>query len=1562
MYVLVFATLAAAAVSGGYILYRSDVDRIMHKAGENLTAIGMLKANEILYWRNRHAFTSWRLAHGKYLGYILDGSPAPPLPEELRVDLRQQTDPGTDVFLFSPGGALLLSTPDSTVQTPDPSTRELREAMEAALARNETAVADLIRADDGKFYFDSVTAVRNAAGEPTGLLVLRSDASQFLFPVVREWPVPSDTSETILVRREGDAVINLNTLRHAPHPPMSKIGGMHEVGLPAVQAALGRVGIVEGTDYRGVPVLADVRPVPESPLFLVSKMDMQEVFAGQPRRLAMIGTIILLLIILAAAIVASLYKRRQAGMERSLQDVQDRFRTYIEKAPEGVFVVDNKGTYLEVNPGAEKISGYSRSELIGKSIADLVDPGDSDGATRHFETLLATGESTDDVRIVTKSGEVRTWQVKAVTLDDTRFLGFAADVTRQREDEQRIRMTNRRAEALMRLPVVFASMSESEFARFALQMAEDLTGSKLSCMHLVGDDGNMLELLSCSRGTVDNATPGRKRSVGQACPRAVAVRRREPVVINDYAAHPDKHGPLEDHFTPDRLVTVPVIEGEKVVMLTDVANKACEYTEWDVETVRLLSNETWQLIQRHRDSEAVRRSWESVTNVIEASPVPFALNDEHGRVTYLNAAFRNTFGYTPADIPTLEDWWPKAYPDPAYREQLKALWAERIEEMARTGRFKELEARIQCKDGRIRTVLATAAPLSQLSPGNSIVNLYDITERKDAETRILTLSQLYLALSECNKAIVRARSQNELFETVCAVVAEHAGVRMAWIGLAQGEDGAIKKLAARGHGTEYLDPLDISAHPSHPFGKDPADMALREGRPIWIQDFSNDPLTAPWHEHGARFGWASCASLPLTHEGKPVGVLTLYSDRIHAFDQQARDLFLEIARNVSFAIGVFAQEEKKTSAERDLQFSRDMLAKVLNASPQAIFWKDRNSIYLGCNKAFARNAGLARPEDVIGKSDFDLSRPKKDAEGYIADDAEVMATNTPKLHYNEQLQTADGRRIWIDTSKVPLTDSSGRVYGVLGIVEDITARKAANDELLRLRAAVEQSANIIVITNPQGLIEYVNPAFEETTGYSAQEAIGQNPRLISSGKQGAEFYRDLWSTIRSGRSWSGQFHNRRKNGSLFWESATISPVLGPDGEIRSFIAVKQDITERKLLESDLHEAKERAEAANRAKSEFLAVMSHELRTPLNGVLGFAELLSDSPLNEEQVEFVRTIRSSGSHLLQVVNDILDFSSIEQKGVSLEINPLAISDLVESATIVIENSAEEKGIDFRCEIAPDMPGIIQGDALRIRQVLINLLGNAVKFTSSGSVVLRIAMASQGSRQFVDFSVQDTGPRIPSETVDLLFQPFTQADSTHSRRFKGTGLGLAISLRLARAMGGELSVESTPGTGSTFTFRLPYLAMENQIDAESLVSPPALLPQPQRGEEVAAGRPVLIVEDDRVSSALAGKVVSLLGYDVELASDGGEAIDAFVPGKYAAILMDMQMPTVDGIEATTRIRAIEKESGMDHVPIIALTANVMPGDRERCIAAGMDEFLTKPLDRDTLGRKLAELVSKA
>jgi len=419
-----------------------------------------------------------------------------------------------------------------------------------------------------------------------------------------------------------------------------------------------------------------------------------------------------------------------------------------------------------------------------------------------------------------------------------------------------------------------------------------------------------------------------------------------------------------------------------------------------------------------------------------------------------------------------------------------------------------------------------------------------------------------------------------------------------------------------------------------------------------------------------------------------------------------------------------------------------------------------------------------------------------------------------------------------------------------------------------------------------------------------------------------------------------QFNDRRKKRFTLETVELVEAVASHIGEALI----------RKRTEQKLSEALDRAESASRAKSDFLAVMSHELRTPLNGVLGFAELLADSPLDDEQREYARTISNSGEHLLGIVNDILDFSSIEKGGISLESAPVVISSLLESSCLPVKKDAAKKGIEFRCEVAAGVPEQIAGDTRRIRQILINLLGNAVKFTARGSVVFRVEPASADGRKFLDFSVQDSGPGIPAEMLGSLFKPFTQGDSTLSRPFQGAGLGLAISRRLAEAMGGAITVRSIPGDGSSFTFRLP---VKNKSDA---LSEPAGKPgDPVSAKPRRPGDLVLVVEDDPGNSLLAVKMLEAIGYRAETASNGQEALDAFARGKFRAILMDMQMPVMNGLTATGKIREIEALSG-GHVPIIALTANVMPGDSDRCLAAGMDDFLSKPFDKAGLAAKLA------
>jgi PAS domain S-box-containing protein len=1252
------------------------------------------------------------------------------------------------------------------------------------------------------------------------------------------------------------------------------------------------------------------------------------------------------------AIIANVTERKIA--ENKIRESEERFRSYIENAPDAVFVTDPDGFFLDVNPSAERISGYTRNELIGKHVSDLTDPQDRARGKKHFETLLATGGAIDDVRHVTKDGDVRTWNIKAVRLDDRRYLSFAADVHDLRRSEERAHLNAQRSEAFLQLPTAIERMSEQDFIRFGLELAGNLTGSSLALIHFVGEEAEEASLVACSSRTIaEHGTDESAYPANLATVRSEARRNRAAATASETSVPPTAG-------TPSHFFAVPVIEEGRVVMLTSLGKETSRHTDWDVETVQLISNDLWHLVQRRRGLAALQASGERFRNVIETSQLPFALYSTDGKVTYLNSAFTQTFGYTTADVPTIEAWWPKAYPDPEYRERIERAWQERVEDVVNNRvPFKPLEATIQCKDGKACTIIATASPLGGANEGEIIVNFFDITARKAAEKRIFRLSQIYLALSECSEAIVKCKEPLELFRAVCRVVVEHGGLKMACVGEINEADKSVNYRATFGEGTEYLAEAGISTDADQVGGRGPTGTAARENRPVWCQDFANDPSVAAWRERGARYGWGSLAAVPLRRACLPVAILTIYSETANAFDAEVRTLIMEMADNISFALDNFAREAARQRAETDLQISRDMLAKVINSSPQAVFWKDRNSVYLGCNEVFARSVALRSPEEIVGKTDFDLPFPRLDCEAYRTADAEVMKTNQPMIHKLDIQRRDDGKMTWIDTCKVALVDSEGMVYGVLGIVEDITDRKAAEDELGKLRIAVEQSANIVLITDEEGTIVYVNPAFERSTGYTREEALGRNPRLLKSGMHPAEFYREIWATIKSGRSWQGQLQNKRKDGSLYWESAVISPVIGDQGELLYFIAVKEDISERKSLESSLKQALSRAETASRAKSEFLAVMSHELRTPLNGVLGFAELLSETPLNEEQQEFVRTIRSSGDHLLHVVNDVLDFSSIEQSTVRLEKNPFVLADLLESAAMVVRAGTDEKGLEFHHEMADDVPHILRGDARRIRQILINLLGNAVKFTETGSVHLRVNLATNDRGEVVEFAVIDTGPGISLEDKAQLFKPFTQGDSTLSRRFRGTGLGLAISLRLAQAMGGDITIESTPGDGSTFALRLPCDAVQPVILEDD--EPEPMVPE---APSTPGGSPraVLVVEDDRVSSILAGKMTSLLGYNVEIVRDGRQALETFQPGKYCAILMDLQMPGLDGIETTLRIRATEAATNAAPVPIIALTANVMPGNRERCLAAGMNDFLSKPLAKNDLAEKLGRLAGLA
>lgn len=545
---------------------------------------------------------------------------------------------------------------------------------------------------------------------------------------------------------------------------------------------------------------------------------------------------------------------------------------------------------------------------------------------------------------------------------------------------------------------------------------------------------------------------------------------------------------------------------------------------------------------------------------------------------------------------------------------------------------------------------------------------------------------------------------------------------------------------------------------------------------------------------------------------------------------------------------------------------------------------------------------------------------------------------------------SDGEERQVLTHAETEVDETGRVAAMFGVFQDATEQervlvRARRDEA-RYRLLAENISDVITRVKMDGTSKYISPAIQQLLGWTYEEMSGQSTDYVHPEDRHLVL-KAIGEAVKSGHPTRLEHRAVHRKGHTVWVECTFKALKDEHGHVDDVVVVIRDMTQRKLLEAEVIEAKERAEKAAQAKSEFLANMSHELRTPLTSVIGFSGLLQASDtLPDEERLYVERIATASEALLGVINDILDYSKLEANAIEMDPEPFEVRALVDGAAAIVETQCIGKGLKLAVVVEADTPERLMGDRGRLRQVMLNFLSNAVKFTARGGVTLRVGGREEDGRWRLRVAVTDTGIGIPEDKKGDIFRRFTQADASTTRVYGGTGLGLAISRRLIELMGGEIGVDSASGEGSTFWFEAP-LARASGCPVQAVAAAGA-------GEAPIEGR-ILMADDAAANRELVSAILRNLGLRIDAVCDGAEAVQALQSGGYDLVLMDVHMPVMDGLAATREIRRMQAGSGR-RTPILALTANVQADQVARCLEAGMDGHLAKPIQIAELAEALS------
>ncbi|MBD2426800.1 PAS domain S-box protein [Phormidium sp. FACHB-1136] len=933
--------------------------------------------------------------------------------------------------------------------------------------------------------------------------------------------------------------------------------------------------------------------------------------------------------------------------------------------------------------------------------------------------------------------------------------------------------------------------------------------------------------------------------------------------------------------------------------------------------------------------------------MLDKAPIAIASYNlkDNPEITFINHQFKNIFAYDLSEIATVNQWFERAYPDLNYRQEVSDQWQALIARQKATGKTSYLPCKVTNKSGKTLNILFGAITLDN----KIIVTIQDLTTLKNAESELeearQNLAKTALAITEAipvgTYTMVKRPDQPMAYFSFMS----ERFLELTGLDRKTAESDPLKGFACV-HPDEYDDWVALNAEA---FAKK-------------IPFYGETRLLID-----GEIRWISAESIPRDlPDGSTVweGVLTDITKTKHyeAELKQAHDEISQMNRIL---------ENKVRQRTAELEANQAKFQRLLNdISDKFLVFSHTDSILTYVSHSVEHIFGI-RTEDILGK-------PWMTAVNWLPEYLEVATTEVDRMLRDKndaQLEMSfirpDGERRTVNILQHAVWDDSGSLVAIEGLVEDITERKtfiaALEESEAKYRTFIETANDLIYSINTDGTFAYLSPNTEDLLGFKPEELQGLSfPEVLH--PDDVAHCQEFFAAVMAGEKKRGlEYRVIHKDGNWRWHMTSASPQFNDQGEVIAFLGFAYDITERKLADIKQQQLTEELIKASRLKDEFMAMMSHELRTPLNAILGMTEILQEGiygEMNLQQGDALNTIENSGQHLLNIINDILDVAKIESEKLELNLQNVAVAPLCESSLALVEAQALKKSIQLRMSLPFQIPRI-HVDEGRIRQVLLNLLNNAVKFTPDhGQVTLEVIYPPVSANQapnHLRLAVKDTGIGIAPENVDRLFQPFVQIDSALNRQHEGTGLGLTLVKKIVDLHGGKVAVTSEVGVGSCFTVDVPIVSESALHTALTTLSSSSTNQPQQRAIE---GRiehlpsPLILLAEDNLANGLMVKnYLEIRGCQLVIAHDGEQAVALAMAECPDLMIMDIQMPKLNGIEA---IKAIRSHPPLQHTPIIALTALVMEGDREKCLYVGANEYLSKPVRLKQLWMVIEHLLS--